>query len=93
MENMMTIETSPAPQSASKAGSAADARGSKSATKAGAAGAPATGFMAVLAALDDRLVDAQRVDAVADHLDRPRVSILQDVVDLILQLDIVQLDL
>lgn len=50
----MTIETSSAPQSAPKAGSTTDARGSKSAAKAGAAGAPATGFMAVLAALDDQ---------------------------------------
>ena len=50
----MPSEPSPAPQSAAKAGWAADARGSKAATKAGAAGAPATGFMAVLAALDDQ---------------------------------------
>lgn len=81
----MTIETSPAPQSASKAGSAADARGSKSATKAGAAGAPATGFMAVLAALDDQ-GSAPAAPTAADdgkNMALAPVDIAQTAIDLI----------
>lgn len=50
----MTIEASTPAQPAGKAGSTAEARGHKAAGSGKGSGAPATGFMAVLAALDDQ---------------------------------------
>lgn len=50
----MTIEASAPPKATPKAGSTTDARGNKSAGQGKTAGAPAAGFMAILASLDDQ---------------------------------------